>query len=41
VRGSTRGSVPVVFRACSVSPHTAVASEPAYVVGTATIGSPS
>ena len=38
--GSTRGSVPVVLRLPSVRPHTAVASEPAYVVGTATTGRP-
>ena len=39
-RGSTRGSTPVVLRPSSVRPQTSVASEPAYVVGTATIGSP-
>src|ERR1700685_1272881 len=38
--GSTARSVPVVFLAPSVRPQTGVASEPAYVVGTATIGSP-
>src|SRR4051794_28426944 len=38
--GSTTGSTPVVFRPASVRPQTAVASLPAYVVGTATIGSP-
>ena len=30
----------MVLRAASVSPHTGVTSEPAYVVGTAMIGSP-
>src|SRR4029079_2601873 len=39
-RGSTRGSTPVVLRPSSVRPQTSVASEPAYVVGTATIGRP-
>ena len=37
-RGNTAGSTPVVLRSFSVSPHTGVTSEPAYVVGTATIG---
>ncbi len=32
--------MPVVLRRSSVRPHTGVASEPAYVVGTATIGRP-
>lgn len=41
MRGNTLGSVPVVLRPSAVCPHTAVASEPAYVVGTATIGRPS
>jgi hypothetical protein len=39
-RGNTTGSTPVVFRPASVSPQTGVASLPAYVVGTAMIGSP-
>jgi len=38
--GSTVRSTPVVFLAPSVRPQTAVASDPAYVVGTAMIGSP-
>ena len=38
--GSTRRSAPVVLRALSVRPQTSVASEPAYVVGTAMIGTP-
>src|SRR6478736_6757125 len=37
-RGSTTGSTPVVLRLASVRPQTDVASLPAYVVGTATIG---
>ena len=38
--GSTLRSMPVVFLAPSVRPQTGVASDPAYVVGTAMIGSP-
>lgn len=38
--GSTLLSTPVVLVSPSVRPQTLVASEPAYVVGTATIGSP-
>jgi hypothetical protein len=40
VRGSTRASTPVVLVDSSVSPQTSVASDPAYVVGTAMIGRP-
>ena len=41
VRGSTTGSEPLVLRPWSVSPQTSVASDPAYVVGTARMGSAS
>ena len=40
LRGRTRGSRPVRFWPPSVSPHTGVISEPAYVVGTAMTGRP-
>ena len=40
VRGSTRTSLPVRFKPPSVMPKIGVISEPAYVVGIASIGRP-